>query len=537
MLAAPLLVVGEDSISAGEFRYAYRKNGALGKSDSVQPTLDSFLESYIGFRLKVCQAKALRLDTVAKFQQEYREYWEYQFAPLLLDTAERERRCREAYGRMLEEVDASHILISTEGGEAKAYEKALALRLRARSDAEFARLAREHSADPSAGTNGGHLGYFGAFRMVYPFEQAAFATKVGQVSKPVKTKFGYHLIRVHKRRKARGRMLVSHIMMLAPEGMDPKQREGLRKRLEGVRKELDEGANFEELVEKYSQDPTSKKKQGELPWVVTGRYPREFEDACFRLKKDGDYSGVVTSHFGFHIIKRLKLEEVPSYAESRGDILSQLQQNGVILEGSGNYRELARRRLGCRLQHDNLLAFSLKFGPARKGQKVEEKMVSWLRRQMTFARVDGRRLRLKELVRRMAAENADAGEWSFEAIKKLAWRMVDERADALLMERMLRQEPNLPYLLREFYNGLLFFSVSERELWNAESDNDEVLQKLYDSRPREKDFEAMRSELRMEYEQEKEKEWLQELRDKFRVTVYERELEALRQELEEGDEQ
>ncbi len=539
VLAAPLLVVGGDSVSAGELRYAYRKNGALGRRDSTRLSLDSFLTTYVDFRLKVCEAKALQLDTASKFRKEYQEYRNYQLLPMLMDTSERERLCREAYGRMLEEVDASHILISPkgEGGEAKAYERALALRLEAKTKEDFERLAREHSDDPSAKSNGGHLGYFSAFRMVYPFEVAAFGTGVGKVSEPIKTEFGYHIIRVHDRRKVRGQLRVAHIMLLAPEGSDAANRQEQRERLEEIRGKLDSGANFEELVLKYSQDRSSNKRKGELPWVVSGRYPKEFEEACYALKRDGEYSPVVGSRFGFHIIKRLEKKDIPSYAKSRASILSRLQQNGAIKEGKEDYRELSRKRLGCQVNRANLLLLSERCGEeGHEGQKVRKGMLSWFQRRRSFGQVDGKRLRLGELIRRMKAEDADASHWTLASIELLAWQMVDERADALLVERMRAQNSDLPYLLDEFYNGLLFFSVSERELWSAEGGDDKELRLLYASRSRAKSFEEMRSELRMEYEHKKEKEWLRRLRSQYGVRVDQKELEALRKELEVGNE-
>lgn len=106
-----------------------------------------------------------------------------------------------------EQVRASHILLSVPAGatpsEAAAVEqRARELVTQLRGGADFAALAREHSADPGSAANGGDLGFFGRGAMVGEFEEAAFTQPVGQVGDPVRTQFGYHIIRVEEKRAA-----------------------------------------------------------------------------------------------------------------------------------------------------------------------------------------------------------------------------------------------------------------------------------------------------------------------------------------------
>ena len=108
---------------------------------------------------------------------------------------------------MDEEVKASHILIKdeedTEEARAATLKKAEELLEQAKAEgADFAALAREHSEDTGSAVNGGDLGWFARGRMVPPFEQAAFAlTEKGELSEPVRSQFGVHIIRFEERRK------------------------------------------------------------------------------------------------------------------------------------------------------------------------------------------------------------------------------------------------------------------------------------------------------------------------------------------------
>lgn len=93
-----------------------------------------------------------------------------------------------------DEVRARHILVEEEA-------QAIAVRERLEAGEEFAEIAREVSQDPGSARNGGDLGFFTAGRMVAPFSEAAFALEPGEVSEPVETQFGWHVIKVEERRE------------------------------------------------------------------------------------------------------------------------------------------------------------------------------------------------------------------------------------------------------------------------------------------------------------------------------------------------
>ncbi len=94
-------------------------------------------------------------------------------------------------------IHASHILIQIENNDSvRALKEARDVVASARQGQDFAALARQHSKDVSSAVRGGDLGWFGKGRMVKSFEEAAFKTRPGQVVGPVRTQFGYHIIKV-----------------------------------------------------------------------------------------------------------------------------------------------------------------------------------------------------------------------------------------------------------------------------------------------------------------------------------------------------
>jgi foldase protein PrsA len=127
------------------------------------------------------------------------------------------------------EVKASHILVESE---------ALAKKLKADIDkgADFAALAKTHSKDPGSGAKGGDLGFFGKGQMVPEFEKAAFETPIGHVTEPVKSKFGYHIIKVVDRHAA-GQQSFDKMQNEIVEKLTKDRRQSaFRKWLDGARK-------------------------------------------------------------------------------------------------------------------------------------------------------------------------------------------------------------------------------------------------------------------------------------------------------------
>ncbi len=153
------------------------------------------------------------------------------------------------------------------------------------------------SDDPSAKNNQGNLGYFTAMQMVYPFETAAYSTKVGDISQPIRTRFGYHLIKVLDRKPARGEVEVSHIMIRT--GND-KENEKIKNTIFNIHDQLQAGMSWEELCRQYSEDPSTKDNGGKLRPFGTGAMAAvpEFEKIAFYLQKPGEISDPFQTQYG-----------------------------------------------------------------------------------------------------------------------------------------------------------------------------------------------------------------------------------------------
>ena len=311
-----LIDFGNEKISSAEFKRVYLKNnsGEMVEKSSV----DDYLDLYINFRLKVMEAEARGLDTNRSFQLELAGYRKQLAQPYLTADGMIEELKREAYERLTEEIRVSHILISSKPGDSPAdtlaaYKEAQKVKKRLARGEDFELTAMRYSDDPSVKDNKGDLGYFTAFYMVYPFETAAYETKVGEISEIAKTRFGYHILKVHDRRPNSGEFTVAHILISSdPEISKVSDPEA---KIREIYKEIQDGDNFEDMARKFSDDTRSSGSGGVLPIFGVGRMMKPFEEAAFALKNDGDISEPFQTRLGWHIVKRLKVDKMGTYEE------------------------------------------------------------------------------------------------------------------------------------------------------------------------------------------------------------------------------
>jgi peptidyl-prolyl cis-trans isomerase SurA len=338
-----LFSIAGEPVSEQEFLYVYRKNNI--SRDTVQPSEDlrQYLDLYINFKLKVREAREKGLHQQPSFQEELDSYKKQLARPYLTESSVTEQLVNEAYQRLATEINASHILIAINPGAAPAdtlaaWQKAQDLRQRALAGTDFGDLARRFSDDPSAQSNRGNLGYFTALQMVYPFENAAYTTPVGAVSAPVRTRFGYHVLKVHDKRPSQGKVKVAHLMVRTQPDMSAEEQATAKARVEALYQQLQQGESWDALVRQFSEDKSTAAKGGELQAFSTGQMIPEFEKVSFGLTEKGSIGAPVQTPYGWHIIKLLEREGLPPLEEIRGELearvsrdsRSQLQEEALI---------------------------------------------------------------------------------------------------------------------------------------------------------------------------------------------------------------
>ena len=314
-----LLTLDDQPVLASEFKRVYQKNLDLVQDES-QKSIDGYLQLFIDYKLKVAEAYAQKFHESESYETDFAKYEEQLSRNYIFEEKVTSELALEAYERGQEEIEASHILIRI-GYDAvpqdtlAAYNKISAIRDRAVGGEDFASLALETSEEPNIEKTSGNLGYFTAFALVYPFETSAYATEVGKVSKITRTQFGYHIIKVHNRRKKANEITVSHIMIST---RDTARNYNPKERIKEIYALLQQGDSFENLAKQYSDDKNSGKNGGKIRRFSKGDLRSEsFETAAYSLANLGDISEPVMSDFGWHIIRLEEKHPLPTYEERR----------------------------------------------------------------------------------------------------------------------------------------------------------------------------------------------------------------------------
>lgn len=466
-----ILTVNGEEIRKDEFIYTYTKNDKNAKFDRA--SLDEYMKIFINYKLKVTQARDLGYDTIPELQRELAGYKEKSAEKYLMDSEVNDKLIHEAYERKKYEVKASHILFTGKD----AYDQAMAARKEIMNGANFEEVARKKSQDPSVAKNGGSLGYFSAFQMVYPFEEAAYNTKVGEISEPIKTQFGYHLLKVYDKRVNPGMVTVAHIYAKIPKEGSEKEINDAEIKIREIHGLLTSNkGTFEDLAKQYSDDNTSKEKGGELAPFTSGSMVPEFENVAFSLKNDGDFSEPFKTSYGWHIVKRLKQEPIGDFESMKSELESRMQKG----EASRKSNELFVEKLKKKYSYKNKAKKWLKnpYSEEAKG-KVN---VDDSKKAFTFKKEKGL-FKKKTIV--------TAGEFKpYSALtdpksnKDIQVAFKDYVTDYFMnYEKSMLYEnyPEYKALMQEFSDGIILFAIANDKLWKKSSEDTTGLKEFFDN--------------------------------------------------------
>jgi peptidyl-prolyl cis-trans isomerase SurA len=327
-----LMTVGNESVNVGDFKYVYEKNNNNKNDLYSKASVDEYLNLYAIFRMKVQEAKSMKLDTISSLLEEYKTYKNQLSQAYLSDKEIKDQMVNETYNRLKEEVKASHILVkctpsASPDDTLQAYNKISDIRKRAENGENFGDLASKLSDDPSAKDNRGDLGYFTALQMVYPFETAAYNTPIGKISEIVRTKFGYHIIKVEKRRNEMGELQCKHIFIRTGKDASREKEAFAKNKADSLYNIIIKNPDsFDDILKRNTDDKNSLSKEGTLDWFSSGKMVQAFEDAAFALQLN-EISKPVKTNYGYHIIKLLNKRNLQPLEKIKDELISKIKKD------------------------------------------------------------------------------------------------------------------------------------------------------------------------------------------------------------------
>jgi peptidyl-prolyl cis-trans isomerase SurA len=475
------MTIAGKQVFVSEFLNIYQKNNVKG--DMIdKKSLDEYLDLFINFKLKVKQAEEMGLDTVASFRTELNGYRDQLAKPYFTDEATLNRLILEAYDREKTDLRASHVFFRLAPDASPqdtmiAYKKAVSAREKLMQGASFESVAVEFSEDPSAKDreatqqhpflkgNKGDLGFFAVFDMVYAFENGAWNTETDKVSMPVRTEYGYHLIKVTARRPALGKVTVAHIFLAIPKNATAEDSARVHKRIDSVYTKLTGGATFEELVKAYSDDKGSAAKDGVLPAFGVNRMVPEFVEAIYSLNNAGDYTKPILTSYGWHIVKLIERKTQKPIDEEKAELKQKIMKDNRGDQTRQVVIERIRKEYGVTENQEGLKDFykvvtdSIFFGKWKSSLADNLTGMIFKIGNMTF--------RQKDFADYLASTQRKQEKQSIEVY-------VDKQYTEFLNESLLKWEnsqleqkyPEFKALMGEYRDGILLFDLTDQKVWS-----------------------------------------------------------------------
>jgi peptidyl-prolyl cis-trans isomerase SurA len=478
-----LFTIDESPVYMSEFKRVYLKNIDLVKDDS-QKNIDEYLNLFINYKLKLKEAKHLGLDKKQAYLEELEGYRKQLAKGYLTDTRTSDALIKQAYDRSLEQINASHILIRVLPNAAAkdtilAYQKIVEARNKVINGEFFDVVAKAYSQDPSVTKNNGDLGWFSAFRMVYPFEQAAYTTKVGEVSEPFRTQFGYHIVKVNDREKKLGEVTVAHIMVAVNDNRTSEEAE---KRINQINQQIQQGVSFASLAKQYSDDPITAIEGGKIRRFGQGVLNSEkFEKTAFAIEKKDEISTPIQTKYGWHIIQLIDKHPLKSFEEQKNELTKKVERDSRSKLVTTSFINSLKKKYAI-TKNEKAIAyfkeiltatFSKKEWNVPEDKNLEQELFSLKKKKYTY----------KEFT-----EFLRDNQTRMESYADVS-AFVDEMYTRFESSTLLRyyeehlEEDNLDFanVIEEYRDGLLLFDLMESKIWNVSKTDSIGLKKYYEA--------------------------------------------------------
>ena len=470
---------GKYPVDKKEFLRVYEKNAINQKPDYSEKAIREYVDLYSLFRMKVKEAELMKLDTTKSIQYELDNYRKQLAQNYLTDEEVRGKQIKEAYERMKENIDVVHILIQSspmaQSKDTVAPYKLIDSIYTAitQKGADFGEMAEKFSQDRGSAVKGGDIGTITALATVYEFENVAYNSPIGKVSKPFRTPFGYHILKVIDRGPAKGDIEVAQIMTLAQKAKgEDADAKALAKANEALAK-LKKGANWSEMVAEYSEDKYSRGNDGKLDRFGVGQMIRSFEDAAYSLNKPGEiYSKPVKTEYGYHIIKLVKKYPVPPFDSVKKKLKARIERDGRAEVARKIFYENIKKKNGYREYKQNIEALKLEFVANVKdtGKNANKLILSDFKTDEVLFEVKGVGYKAYDMLKyasdvtrgRIMGPKAVIFDNLYENYAKMVVTDIEE-------ENLLDEKPEFRNLMNEYRDGIMLFELMDKNVWGKAS--------------------------------------------------------------------
>ena len=514
-----LFSVNNEPVLAGEFIRVYNKNIDLVEDES-QKDVDNYLQLYINYKLKLSDAYSRELHKNDNYRKELKKYTNQLESAFLTDKVTEEKLLLEAYERTKYEVNISHVLIRIDEDDndtIDVYNNILNLRKLLLKNNIDSLIKNHHNGKDLIVEN---LGYFSAFKMIYKFENVAYNTKIGEVSMPFRTRFGYHILKVSDKRNSLGEINTAHIMVY-------KNKPGSKEKIYGLYDSIKKGSNFESLAIKYSEDKNTSFKGGRLDPFTSGQLNSiKFENMAFSLNKPNEVSTPVETKHGWHIIKLYSKNKLKSLGEMKSILLNKIKRSSRSSIISDSFYAMLLDKYNLSYENKDLKYFLSIINDSWEIPDTIEK-------DKILIKIHNKNYNFLDFATYLEKNKGSINSKNKEDI---VFRMYTDFINKNVLETYKDnlEDENLEYkyILKEYKEGLLLFDLMQEKIWNVASSDSINVKEFYQSnKSKYSSFDNSRGEIISDYQDFLENNWINELKENNSVIINKKTLKRIKKSL------
>jgi len=324
-------IVGDQYVSYGELKDNFM-SGSI-EQEYTEDDLVEFLPIYLDYRGKILDAKTAGYYADERIKDEYELYSKQAAYAFWMEQEIKPTRFNEFKERYDYQLKSKHVLIALAPNASpedtlEAYNRIITARNEYLAGTSMEELDAKYSTSRNGRSMGGELPWFSVGTTVPEFEDALYALEVGELSMPVRTQFGYHIILLEEKRDRYPEREVSHIFI---------RRNSDQSKIDEAFKKLNLDTNWNDAVREFSEDTPSIQNNGYIGWVNYGsRYDAAFIDSVMNLNKNNPFSKPIQSVYGHHIFR---IDSVRSFKDEsvRDEYIMQLLEDSDSFQQNNAY--------------------------------------------------------------------------------------------------------------------------------------------------------------------------------------------------------
>ncbi|MDP4219402.1 MAG: peptidylprolyl isomerase [Bacteroidota bacterium] len=502
--ASPVLIkTTKEEIRLDEFEEAYRRMNDKDPYGSTLDSLKDFMTIYSDYRLKLLEAKELKLDQDPKIQKEIEGYRAMLAGPFVLDKTITEPNVHRIWEHRQWEVNVAHFLAAIKNSNdpadtLRAYKKVMKALARmnegesigmvvlSQKDAEYIddpvkAMNKEHerkekktpdstlwegSDDHNSAKMGGELGYFTGGQTVRPFEEAAYSLKVGEYTKvPVRTRYGYHIIQLLDKHPRLGGLKVHHILVSMNKSILGADTMRYYHDIDSLYKAIKAGAKFEDVARQSSDDKFTAEKGGDLDFIdrEVRRTEKPFDQTAYSLK-DGEMSGIIRTSKGYHIIRRDGSYPPKTYDQEK-DMLKKLYKQYYFMDDRAQKLAEVKKQNNAHIEQSSVNIFMSRVDSTRTSLDTGwSKKFTMGERNLALYKIGENTWNIGSLIDSLNAQPGAA--LSRNSILDLINKDLDDEAIAIMAKDVSKRFPEFEKIMADYKNGITLFELENKRIWS-----------------------------------------------------------------------